>query len=431
MTHADTAVRTSLNVREASAAILADVVALAPERLPLADALGRVLARDVVSPVSLPPWDNASMDGYAVKAADVAGASGREPAVLPVSETIPAGGTASRALAPGTAMRIMTGAPVPEGADSVIRVEDTDRGSDVVAIRDARDAGRNVRPRGEELRAGDVAVEEGTVLGPAQLGVLASVGAASVECHRRPRVGVLATGDELVDVDRFDEVTAGRRIVSSNSYTLRASVALAGGVPIDLGVAPDDRAAIRDRLAHAREAACDLVLTSGGVSVGEFDFTRDVLRELGATMRFWRVRIRPGGPIGFGLLGDTPWIGLPGNPVSSMVTFELFARPAIRRQRGERLLFPRPLTVVLDEEVTIGAPLTHFLRAVLTTGDDGVPHARLTGPQGSGLLTSVARANALLVVPLEHHGRGPVRVGETLHALPVGEGALLTRDFAL
>jgi len=426
VTRTEGAPRTALTVSEACASILAEVRPVGREQVRLADALGRALAADVVAPLSLPPWDNASMDGYAVRAADVATASAETPVILPVSETIPAGGSASRPLAPTTAMRIMTGAPVPEGADSVIRVEDTDGGSDRVVIRDIRDAGRNVRPRGEDLRAEDVAVPAGTVIGAAQLGVLASVGAATVDVYRLPRVGVLTTGDELVDVDRFDEVLSGRRIVSSNAYTLRASVTMAGGVPIDLGLAGDDPVALRERLEQARDAACDLVLTSGGVSVGEYDFTRDVLRDLGARMRFWRVRIRPGGPMGFGLLGAIPWLGLPGNPVSSMVTFELFARPTIRRQRGERLLFPRPLAVVIDEDVSIGAPLTHFLRVVLSMREDGVPHARLTGPQGSGLLTSMARANALLVVPLERYGAHPIRAGETLLAIPLGDGAFLS-----
>lgn len=420
--------RTSLTVAEASAALLAELRPLDTEVVRLDATLGRVLAMDMISPLSLPPWDNASMDGYAVRAADVRGARGDMPIALPVTETVAAGGRATRALAPATAIRIMTGAPIPDGADSVIRVEDTNRGDRQVLIADARDAGRNVRPRGEDLRAGEVALTAGTVVGPAQLGVLASIGAATAVVHRKPRVGVLATGDEIVDVDEFDEVLAGRRIVSSNSYTLRAAATLAGAEVVDLGLCGDDRAALRARLEAAREARCDLLLTSGGVSVGTFDFTRDVLRELGATMRFWRVKIRPGGPLGFGLYGATPWLGLPGNPVSAMVTFELFGRPAIRRLRGERLPFVRPLAVVVDEEVNIAAPLTHFLRVVVTTDSEGVGHARLTGPQGSGLLTSMSRANALLVVPLEQFGRGPIPAGTALRALPLGETGMLSAD---
>lgn len=421
MTSIEAVPRTSLTVTEASAAILAELRPLPAERVALRESAGRVLAVDVSSPLALPPWDNASMDGYAVRAEDVRGARSDSPIALSVTATIAAGGQATTALAPGTAMRIMTGAPVPEGADSVIRVEDTDRGEERVLIIDARDAGRNVRPRGEDLRAGEVALTAGTVIGPPQLGVLASVGAQEVTVHARPRVAILSTGDEIVDVEAFDEVIAGRRIVSSNSYTLRAAVAECGAEVVDLGICGDDRAALKARIQEARNAGCDLILTSGGVSVGTYDFTREVLRELGARMRFWRVKIRPGGPLGFGILSGMPWLGLPGNPVSAMVTFELFARPAIRRLRGELLPFPRTFPVVIDDEVTIAAPLTHFFRVTVMPEEDGRVHARLTGPQGSGLLTSMARADALVIVPLEQFGRGPVSPGTVLQALPLGD----------
>jgi molybdopterin molybdotransferase len=278
---------------------------------------------------------------------------------------------------------------------------------------------------GEDLRTGDVALAAGSAIGAAQLGVLASVGTAMVEVYRLPRVAVLATGDELVDVGGFEEVRQGRRIVSSNSYTLGAAVVQAGGEPVDLGIAADDRAVLRERFERAREERCDLLLTSGGVSVGEFDFTREVLVALGAEMRFWRVRMRPGAPVGFGLVNGAPWVGLPGNPVSSMVTFELFVRPAIRKMRGERLLFRRATPVTMDEDVSIAAPLTHFVRGIVTPDGRGGLRARLTGPQGSGLLTSMARANALIVIPPERYEGGPVRVGETLSALIIAEDALL------
>jgi molybdopterin molybdotransferase len=348
-----------------------------------------------------------------------------------VTETVAAGSAATAALRAGTAIRIMTGAPVPEGADSVIRVEDTDRGVERVLIYDARDAGRNVRPRGEDLAAGAVAMSAGSVIDPSGLGVLASVGASTVVVHRRPRVAVLSTGDELVDVDGFAEVLAGRRIVSSNSYTVRAAAALAGSDVVDLGICPDEPDRLREKFEQARADRCDLLLTSGGVSVGTFDFTKQVLVELGAEMRFWRVKIRPGGPLGFGFLGDMPWIGLPGNPVSAMVTFELFGRPAIRRLRGEGAPFPRTFEVVLDEEVSIAAPLTHFFRIVLSDAAAAPPRARLTGPQGSGLLTSMARADALVVVPLEQFGRGPAPAGTIYRAIPLGEKALAARELVL
>ena len=413
------------SVQEASGRILAAIQPLGAEPVALRDALGRVLASDARSPIEHPPWDNSSMDGYAVRAADVATAGASAPVVLPVTETVRAGQRPSRPLAAGTAIRVMTGAPVPDGADTVIRVEDTDGGETRVEIRNARDAGRNVRPRGEDLQVGSVAVAGGVVLGPAQLGVLASIGCAMVDVHRRPRVAILTSGDELVDVDQFDAVRRGDRIVSSNGYTTTAAAKVAGADVIDLGIVPDDPAVYAERLSRALDS--DFVITTGGVSVGAFDFTKDVIRSLGADLHLWRVLMRPGAPLGFGTLRGVPWLGLPGNPVSAMVTFEIFARPVIRRLRGERDLFPRPIQVRVREDVSIGAPLTHFMRVVVTW-DDGVAWARLTGPQGSGLLTSMSLANALLVVPPE---RPVVRAGETANAILLGDRALSSASLAL
>ena len=428
-----------LSVAEASARILADVHRLPVERVPLLDALGRVLARPLVAPLTIPPWDNSAMDGYAVRGEDVERATAERPVLLTVNETIAAGGFATRAVEPGTATRIMTGAPLPAGADTVVRVEDTDGGTARVAVRNARDLHKNVRSRGEDMHAGDAVLAAGAPLGPAQIGVLASCGAAVVEVYRRPRVAILGSGDELVDLDRFHEALAGKKIVSSNSYTLHALVRSAGGEPLNVGVADDTPQSLAERLAAA--AGCDLILTSAGVSVGEFDYTRDALSRLGADMRFWKVRMRPGAPLGFGVLGGSrdaterdglargvPWIGLPGNPVSAMVTFELFVRPAVRRMLGHERLFRRPLTVTLEEPVSIGARLTHFLRAVVTVRPDGTLTARLTGPQGSGILTSMSLANALLVVPED---RSLVEAGESLTALALTEDAQLAAHFSL
>jgi molybdopterin molybdotransferase len=415
-----------LTVPEASERILADIARLPIERGPLLDALGRVLATEMVSPITLPPWTNSAMDGYAVRADDLAAVAPGRPVGLPVVETVVAGGFASRSLRPGEAIRIMTGAPLPDGADTVVRVEDTDAGATRVEIRDARDARRNIRPRGEDIHEGDVVLSRGAVLGAAQIGVLASVGAGAVDVFRRPRVAIIGSGDELVDLDRFHEALAGRKIVSSNSYTLHALVRAAGGEPMNLGVAADTPEALRALL--ERTAGCDLIITSAGVSVGELDYTRVALEQLGADMRFWKVRMRPGAPLGFGLLRGIPWLGLPGNPVSAMVTFELFARPAIRKMLGHERLFRRAVDVTLDEPVTIGARLMHFLRAVVTPHDDGRLHARLTGPQGSGILTSMARANALLIVPDD---RPRSETGDVLRALPIVEDAQLAATFSL
>ena len=412
---------TQLSVPEAVGRILADVRRMPAEHVGLLDAAGRVLAIDAIATLTLPPWNNSAMDGYAVRGADLA----QLPATLRVIETVAAGQFPSRAIQPGEATRIMTGAPVPDGADCVIRIEDTDRGIASVEIRDDRDLGKNIRPRGEDIHEGQIAIPAGTSLGAAQIGVLASLGIANVPVYRAPRIAILTSGDELVDLDRFAEVQNGRKIVSSNSYTLRAMVRAAGAEPVYIGIARDTPESLREHLARA--ADCDLIITSAGISVGEFDYVRDVLAELGAEMKFWRVRMRPGAPIGFGLLNDTPWIGLPGNPVSTMVTFELFARPAIRKMLGHSLLFRKPVSVTLEEPVAIHAELTHFLRAVVTPTTTGLT-ARLTGPQSSAILTSMSLANALLIVPPD---RPRVAAGETIHAIPLGEDAGLASEFVL
>jgi molybdopterin molybdotransferase len=415
-----------LTVVEAVAEISQGIQPRAIERVPLLDALGRVLAANAVAPYTLPQWDNSAMDGYAVRAADIEAATAEHPVALPVLGTVAAGAFANRSVGAGEAMRIMTGAPIPEGADTVVRVEDTDGGIERVAIRNARDAKKNIRPRGEDFREGTVVVAAGTPLGAAQLGVLASLGYRDVDTHRRPVVAIAGSGDELVDLDRFDEVIAGRKIVGSNRYTLDALVRQAGGIPKHLGNALDAPESLRAVLEQSR--GYDLLVTSAGASVGEFDYTRQVLESLGAELKFWRVRMRPGAPLGFGTLDGMPWIGLPGNPVSAMVTFELFARPVIRRMVGHNRLYRRPLSAVLEEPVTIGARLMHFLRAITRVRDDGLLAVRLTGPQGSGILTSMSQANALLVVPED---RSRVEAGERLNVLPLSEDAQLTEAFSL
>jgi molybdopterin molybdotransferase len=398
-----------LSLDAARAAVLAGTPVLPAARSPLFAALGSVLAEDVVSPIDLPRWNNSAMDGFAVRSDDVLGATRERPVRLRVVEDVPAGAFPTVPLRAGTATRVMTGAPVPEGADGVIRVEHTDGGSALgtaearVEIHSDADAGRNVRPRGQEMKVGERVLEAGRVLGAAELGVAASVGKAELAVVRRPVVGILTSGDELVDVDGFAEVLAGRRIVSSNSYTLAAQVAEAGGEPRLLGISPDEPDALREHILRAR--GCDALVTSAGVSVGEHDLVRGVLSELGLRAAFWRVRIRPGSPVAFGWideLGGIPWFGLPGNPVSSMVTFELFVRPALLRMAGHAELL-RPTTEVrMLEEVPPSPGLTLLLRAVLTPGTP--PSASLTGPQGSGILSSMAAADALVVVPEGHTG---------------------------
>ena len=386
-----------LRVEEASERILAEIRNLAAESVPLRTALGRVCAEDIAATVTMPPWSNSSMDGYAVRSADITPVMKGEPVTLRVVGTIAAGEFAPKPLKRGQAMRIMTGAPLPGGADSVIRKEDTDGGEQKVEIREARDVWKNIRPAGEDYHSGDQLAKRGTPVKPALIGVLASSGVREVQVFRRPRVAIISSGNELVDIDDFDEVLASRRIVSSNSYTLDALTRVAGGVPVDLGIAEDTRASLRRKLEKAGD--CDLIITSAGVSVGDLDHTRDVFAALGGKQLFWKVKMRPGAPLAFGLLNGVPWLGLSGNPVSAMVSFELFVRPALRKMQGHTTFFRRTVSVTLEEEVKISAKLTHFLRACVTRQEDGTLLARLTGLQSSGALTSMTKANALLIVP--------------------------------
>jgi len=415
-----------LTVAEASERILSDIRTLDVETVPIRQALGRVLAEDIAATVTMPPWSNASMDGYAVRSADITPVMGGERLKLRVVGTIAAGGFASRALKRGEAMRIMTGAPIPEGADSVIRKEDTDGGTDKVEVRDARDVWKNIRPAGEDFQRGDVLARRGAPLKAALIGVLASTGVKEVNVFRRPRVAIISSGNELVDLNEFDEVIAARRIVSTNSYTLEALTRAAGGIPIDLGIAADTKAALRRKLESAGDA--DLILTSAGVSVGDMDHTRDVFEALGGKQKFWKVKMRPGAPLAFGMLKDVPWLGLSGNPVSAMVSFELFVRPALRKMQGYSALFRRTVTVTVEEEVKIAAKLTHFLRAIVRRNQDGTLAARLTGLQSSGMLTSMAKGNALLIVP-EDSPR--VASGSQLKALMLDQTLEETSAFSL
>lgn len=399
--------------------ILAGVARLGAEERPLLDALGSVLAEDVISPVDLPPWDNSAMDGFAVRAADVRGASPASPRVLRVVDDVPAGHFARRPVGPGEAIRIMTGAAVPDGADSVVRVEHTDGGRGIgtadatVSIASDADAGRNVRLRGEDVRTGDAVLHAGTVLRAPMLAVAAGVGRARLAVVRRPVVGVLASGDELVPVEAFDEVRAGRRIVSTNSYVLAAQLAESGMEARVLGIARDTPESLREHVARA--AGCDALVTTAGISVGEHDHVLGALRAFGTKVDFWRVRIRPGSALAFGHvggLGGIPWFGLPGNPVSTMLTFELFVRPALLRMAGHARIHAPSIDAVMGEGYSARGELMHVPRVRLSRDGDGTVTARLTGAQGSGLATSMAAADGLALVPpgTELRAGDPVRV---------------------
>lgn len=410
-----------LDAGEALRRIVGGVAPLEAEERALLDALGHVLAEDVAAPVDLPPWDNSAMDGFAVRAADVRGASAERPVVLRVVDDVPAGHFASRAVGPGEAIRIMTGAPVPAGADGVIRVEHTDGGRGIgteagaVAIVSDVDAGKNVRPRGEDVRAGDAPLRAGTPLRAGEIAVAASLGRARLRVVRKPVVAVLASGDELVTVEGYGEVLEGRRIVSSNSYALAAQLAEAGLEARVLGIARDTPESLREHLERAR--GCDAVITTAGISVGEHDHVRPVMEALETEVAFWRVRIRPGSALAFGrvgALGGIPWFGLPGNPVSTGVTFELFVRPALLRMCGRTRLHRPTVSAVMRDAYAARGELTHFPRVRLAR-EEGEWAARLTGAQGSGVATSLAAADALAVVP-----PGEARPGDRVRCVVLG-----------
>jgi len=380
-------------VDDARRHILDACPSLVPRALSLQEALGCVLAENIVADEDVPPFANTAMDGFAVRAADTQGA----PVGLAVVATLAAGAAPDVEVGEGQAVRIMTGAPMPPGADAVVMVERTRSadGGDTVTIEVAASPGDHVRGPGEDIRRGQTVFEPGTVLTAGHVGVLASIGRETVTVVPRARVGVLSTGDELV--------AGGRRlrpgqIRDSNRPTLVALVTQAGCDPVDLGVVGDDEAALDEAVARGA-ATCDALITSGGVSVGDFDYVKAVLDRLGR-MRWWQVAVRPAKPLAFGVVGQTPVFGLPGNPVSSMVSFELFARPALRQMMGHADLDRPAVTAVADEAMPRRPDgKLHLVRVIATAGDDGHWHVRPSGAQGSHVLSAMARANALAMLP--------------------------------
>ncbi|MDH3297182.1 MAG: molybdopterin molybdotransferase MoeA [Gemmatimonadota bacterium] len=384
--------------------LTADASDLCPER---------ALAEDVFALLDHPPWDNSAMDGFAVMEVDVRGAKPEAPVVLPVSQHIPAGRFPESQLAPGTAARVMTGAPVPAGSTGVVRIEHTDGGrGESVRIDLATDATRNIRRRGEDLARGDVVALAGSALTPAVVGCLAMQGVERVKVRRRPRIAVLANGDELVDFEGVEDVRAGRKIMNSNSHALAAQLRAAGANPVDLGIAADTAASVRAALETAR--ACDGVISTAGVSVGDHDHVKQALDESGFQRAFWRVRIRPGSPMTFGSLNGRPFWGLPGNPVSAMVTFEMFVRPALRKMAGHATIGRSRIRARAGHDISSPEDLTHLYRVRLSRAPDGSFDAALTGPQGSGILTSMVEAHGLAVLPT---GVTTVRAGEPLEVI--------------
>lgn len=388
-----------LSAADAAREITAAVAIQPSLRMPLVDANGHVLAEDVMAAVPLPPWTNAGMDGYAVRAEDIRGATASTPIQLQIIDAIAAGATPQAPIGRGEAARIFTGAAVPDGADSVVRQEDTEQSGTTVSVQRDRDAGSNVRRAGADLARGALTFPAGTVLGPHQIAVLAALGVAHPVVHRRPRVGVLTSGDELVPLDRPDEITSGAGLGDANGPALAVLVSQAGAIAVPLGIARDDAAELERTVRSADDV--DLLITAGGVSVGDHDHVRSVMQRCGVRQLFDRVRVRPGGPATFGLFPDgRAWLALPGNPVSAMVTFELFGRPAIRAMGGHRVTERRQFQAQLGDDVRRDATLDQYVRCTFEWPvGETAPLARLTGPQGSGMLMSIARADGLAIIP--------------------------------
>jgi len=407
-----------ITVEQALEKVLSYVQVLDREEKPILECLGQVLDEDVYSPINVPPLDNAAMDGYALRAESTLGATESSPAFLDVIGEVSAGAISEEEVGALTALRIMTGAPLPKGADSVVKFEDTDealrreRPLSQIGVLCQVPKGLNVRRAGEDIAQGQLVLEKGTSLRPSEIGVLASIGKATVGVIRRPVVAILATGDELVEVDQ--PLPEGK-IYNSNSFSIASQVLRYGGIPRILGIARDEVKEIEDKIKEALDS--DMLVTSGGVSVGEYDLVKDVLAKMG-DISFWTVRMKPGKPLAFGVIkGDRgrsmPHLGLPGNPVSSMITFELFARPTILKMMGKKNLSKPMARAILEGRVENTDGRRIFARAMVRREGDQY-FARLSGPQGSGILTSMARANALVIVPEDVK---TVKEGETVQVL--------------
>ena len=394
-----------ITVEEALDTILAHVETMGQEKVSILEALTRVIGEDIHAPRHIPPFDNSGMDGYAVRAENVRAASEAHPLQLEVIDDVPAGFRSKKALTDGQAIRIMTGAPMPVGADTVVPVEETKKEVNTVHILKAFPRGDNVRQAGEDVRKGDLVISRGDVIRPAEVGMLASVGRSFVSVYQRPTVAILCTGEELADVD---EPLGDIKIVSSNSYTLAAQVKDCGAIPIQLGIARDRKEEIKEKLGQGVRA--DVLISSAGVSVGDYDFVKDALSELGMDMMFWKVAMKPGKPLVFGTIQGKPVFGLPGNPVSSMVAFEQFVRPSLLKMMGHRQIFRPIIEAVLRNDIRKEPGRRHYIRA-LVSFEENRYSVTPTGAQGSGILRSMVRANGLIVIPED---REVVRAGESV-----------------
>ena len=380
-----------ITVAEALRQILTTINPLGLEKINLLNALGRVMGEDVAAGRNIPPKDNSAMDGYALRFKDTLGASPEHPVILEVIEDIPAGAVPRRSIAAGQASRIMTGAPIPEGADAVLRMEDAEKDGHLVRIKAKAQCKQDIRMAGEDVREGAVVIRSGSIVRPAEIGMLASLGRSFISVYQRPLVAVLATGNELVDID---ENSSPWKIINSNSYSIAAQVMDSGAVTMQMGIAKDEREDLAAKFQTALRA--DVVISSGGVSVGDYDLVKDIMKEVGSKMQFWQVAMRPGRPLAYGTIGNIPLFGLPGNPVSSMISFEQFIRPALLKMMGHKKIFRKTVKAILKESIEKRKGLTHFIRAIVSF-TDGRYTASTTGEQGSGILKSMVMANGLIV----------------------------------
>src|SRR5256886_8049938 len=396
-----------ISVEEAQQRVLAEVTLLGTEKVVFTDALGRVLREDVVAPADVPQADNTAMDGYAVRADDIA----KPPVKLKVIEDLPAGTVATKRVDPGTAIRIMTGALIPDGADTVAHVEITDAGSESVTVTQSLKRGTNLRKKGEDMRAGDVVLANGTFIGAAEIGVLASVQKSVVRVGRRPTVAIISTGDEIVEVD---EPRPLGKVVNSNSYSLAALARETGAIPRMMGIVRDTREATIAAIESAVE--CDFIISSGGVSVGAYDFVKDALDALGAETKFWQIAMKPGKPVVLSRLRDRVYFGLPGNPVSCMVSFLLFIAPALRKAMGQKSgILPPTVKTRLMGPLKSRGDRRNYLR-VRVVARDGELIAYPMTSQGSGVSTSMIQANGFAIVDT---GVTNVNAGETISTVLV------------
>ncbi len=382
-----------IEIGEAQQKVLEEIPVLGRERIHILESLGRVLAQDVIAIRDVPSSDNSAMDGYCLRHEDVVGATSSSPAKLRLIGESPAGRLFKRKVAPGETVLVLTGGLIPEGADSVVKVEDTERdGSEIKCFKDPGIAG-HIRRKGEDVRAGEVVLHIGTIIRPPEVGMLATLGHGYVYVYQRPIVAILSTGDELVDLD---EPFSEGKIVCSNSYSLAAQTRECGAIPISLGIASDNEADQREKISEGLRA--DVIVTSGGVSIGKYDLVKQTLSKLGMRVKFWKVAMKPGKPLVFGTIGGKPVFGLPGNPTPAMISFEQFVRPALLKMMGHTNLFRPHIEATLAQDMHVVADRLHLVRCKIFE-KDGEMMAVATGTQSPGALRSMVLADALMILP--------------------------------